>query len=228
MGLLLTITRLARKLTMWQVLAQQFLFFTSMVPPVNTLFKLLFIQQNTYCSLSSLNEWHHEILPVGIVPAMRKNAVDRNTFEFVLLSDDAKVPRKATLGSAGFDGADIWRRSMIQLDDAQTTVKIPLDLSISPPDGTYTRTAARSSLATRHQIICPADVIDPDYTGCIHMCLTNLSDRDYTVQKHERIGSLIFEYYCNRSKGKMTKLLKGTQRGSKGFGSSGKFWTYRH
>ena len=32
-----------------------------------------------------------------------KDAVDQNTFEFVLLSDGAKVPRKATLGSTGFD-----------------------------------------------------------------------------------------------------------------------------
>jgi dUTPase len=32
-----------------------------------------------------------------------KDAVDQNTFEFVLLSDGAKVPQKATLGSTGFD-----------------------------------------------------------------------------------------------------------------------------
>jgi deoxyuridine 5'-triphosphate nucleotidohydrolase len=120
------------------------------------------------------------------------------------------------LGSTGFD---VYSPREVTIH-AQKTMKIPLDLSISPPEGTYTRTAARSSLATRHQIICPADVIYPDYTGCIH---TNLSDRDYTVQKHEKIGSPVFKHYCNRPRGKMTKLLKGTQRGSNGFGSSGKF-----
>jgi deoxyuridine 5'-triphosphate nucleotidohydrolase len=116
--------------------------------------------------------------------------VDQNTFEFVLLLDGAKVPRKATLGSTGFD---VYSPREVTIH-AQKTMKVPLDLSISPPEGTYTRTAARSSLATHHQIICPADVIDPNYTGCIHMCLTNLSDRDYTVQKHQKIGSPVFEH----------------------------------
>ena len=148
-----------------------------------------------------------------------KDAVDHNTFEFVLLSDGAKVPRKATLGSTGFD---VYSPREVTIH-ARKTMKIPLDLSISPPEGTYTRAAARSSLATHHQIICPADVIDPDYTGCKLMCLTNLSDRDYTVQKHQKIGSPVFEHYCDRPRGKMTKSLKGTQRGSNGFGSSGKF-----
>jgi dUTP pyrophosphatase len=149
-----------------------------------------------------------------------KDAVDQNTFEFVLLSDGAKVPQKATLGSTGFD---VYSPREVTIH-AQKTMKIPLNLSISPPEGTYTRSAARSSLATRHQIICPADdVIDPDYTGCIHMCLTNLSDRDYTIQKHQMIGSPVFEHYCDRPRGKMTKSLKGTQRGSNGFSSSGKF-----
>jgi dUTP pyrophosphatase len=145
--------------------------------------------------------------------------VDQNTFEFVLLSDDAKIPWKAMLGSAGFD---VYSPREVTIH-AQKTMKIPLDLLISPLEGTYTKTAARSSLATRHQITYPADVINPNYTGCIHMCLTNLSDRDYTIQKHEKIGSLVFEHYCDHPRGKMTKLLKGTQRGSNGFGSSGKF-----
>jgi deoxyuridine 5'-triphosphate nucleotidohydrolase len=140
-------------------------------------------------------------------------------FEFVLLSDDANVPQKAMLGSASFD---VYNPREVTIH-AQTTVKIPLDLSISPPEGTYTRTAARSSLATCHQIICPADIINPDYTGCIHMCLTNLSDRNYTIQKHKKIGSLVFEHYCNHPRGMMTKSLKWTQRGFNGFSSSGKF-----
>jgi dUTP pyrophosphatase len=104
--------------------------------------------------------------------------VDQNTFEFVLLLDGAKVPRKATLGSAGFN---VYSPREVTIH-AQKKMKIPLNLSISPLEGTYTGTAARSSLATCHQIICPADVINPDYTGCIHMCLTNLSDKDYHTE----------------------------------------------
>jgi dUTPase len=100
-----------------------------------------------------------------------KDAVDQNTFEFVLLSDGAKVPRKAMLGSTGFD---VYSPREVTIH-AQKTMKIPLDLSISPPEGTYTRTAARSSLATHHQIICPADVIDPNF----HRVHTHVSDKSF-------------------------------------------------
>jgi dUTP pyrophosphatase len=140
-----------------------------------------------------------------------------STFQYVLLSRDAKVPKRATQESAGYD---IYSPKVVTIP-ARSTVKIPLDLSITPPPGTYVRTAARSSMATKHQIICPADVVDPDYTGCIHMCLTNLSEHQYTVQKHERIGSIVFECYATPA-GIETFELDSTARGAKGFGSTGR------
>jgi dUTP pyrophosphatase len=140
-----------------------------------------------------------------------------STFQYVLLSRDAKVPERATPGSAGYD---VYCPREVTIP-AFSTVKIPLDLSITPPLGTYIRTAARSSIATKHQIICPADVVDPDYTGCIHMCLTNLSGEQYTVKKHERVGSIVFERYAV-PKGVERNELVGTARGANGFGSTGR------
>jgi len=39
-------------------------------------------------------------------------------------------------------------------------------------------------------------MIDPDYTGCVHMILVNISSNDYQLEKHERIGALVFEHYA--------------------------------
>jgi dUTP pyrophosphatase len=138
-------------------------------------------------------------------------------FRYVLLSADAKLPVKATVHSAGYD---VFSPFLCTIP-AGSTVKIPLDVAICPPRGTYIRIASRSGLAVREQLFCPADVVDPDYTGCIHMCLTNMSSSDYTVQKHERIGSIVFERYLSPH-AEEVQVLQQTARGNQGFGSTGK------
>jgi hypothetical protein len=64
-----------------------------------------------------------------------------STFQYVLLSRDAKVPKRATQESAGYD---IYSPKVVTIP-ARSTVKIPLDLSITPPPGTYVRTAAHKN-----------------------------------------------------------------------------------
>jgi len=137
----------------------------------------------------------------------------------VLLSEDAKIPKRATNGSAGYD---IYSPVECVIPP-RTTVKINLGIAVKPPLGCYARTSCRSSLATKHELMCPADVIDPDYTGTIHMCLTNQSSKDYAVSKHERIGSIVFERIALNVEWKTVKSLRKTDRDSKGFGSTGEF-----
>jgi len=140
-----------------------------------------------------------------------------STVLYVMLSPDAVVPTPATIGSAGFDVYSP-RATVVP---ARSTVKIDLGIAIQPPRGTYARTSCRSSLATNHQLICPADVIDPDYTGSIHMCLTNLSASDFNVKKHDRVGSIVFEKYAADATWNEVPMLPVTVRGCHGFGSTG-------
>lgn len=145
------------------------------------------------------------------------NTISKQVF-YVLLSDGAKVPKKATSGSAGYD---VYSPTESVLP-AHSTVKIDLCIAVKPPPGTYLRTSCRSSLAINHNIVCPADVIDPDYTGSIHMCLSNLSSTDYAIKKHERIGSIVFERFAAGIEWTEVASLTETTRGSNGFGSTGK------
>ena len=139
-------------------------------------------------------------------------------FSYKLLSPDAVCPTQATPGSAAFDVYSPYELCV----DPFTTIRVPLDICIIPPKNCYIRTAGRSSLALNHGIFCPADVIDPDYTGPIHMILSNLSFKQYKISRHERIGGIVFERYAvpvpNRVDG-----FEVTGRGSRGFGSTGKF-----
>jgi len=144
-------------------------------------------------------------------------SIQSPSFEYVILDPEAKVPQRSSPGAAAFD---LYSPSDFYIPP-HTTVKVPVGLSITPPNGTYARTCGRSGLAVNHQLFCPADVIDPDYTGSIHMCLTNMSNAAYIVKHHERIGAIVFEKHSLPIPVERSNLRK-TIRGESGFGSTGK------
>jgi len=137
-------------------------------------------------------------------------------FEFLLLHDDAVAPVQ---GSGDAAAVDLFSPIVVQIPP-KSTMQIPIGIAVKPPAGTYARTVSRSGLALHHQLFIPADCIDPDYRGGIHVCLCNLSDTPYLVSKHERIGSIVFEKYAV-PRGRLVKSMDPTGRGSDGFGSTG-------
>lgn len=139
------------------------------------------------------------------------------TFQYVLLSEHARVPTRATDGAVGYD----VRSPYATYIGPGCTNCIDLHLAIKPPPGMYARTACRSGLASRHSLFCPADVIDPDYTGSIHMCVSNLSSFGYHVEQYEKVGSIVFERYGTPVAEEVDRLEE-TGRGAKGFGSTGR------
>jgi len=93
-------------------------------------------------------------------------------------------------------------------------------ISITPPEGTYGRIAPRSGMAVKHQITVNAGVIDSDYTGEIKVVLANMSDKEYRIQKGDRIAQLIAEKIVESDCYQVPKLRK-TDIGKQGFGSTG-------
>ena len=139
-----------------------------------------------------------------------------NALRVKLLSSKGKLPIKGTSLAAGYD-----------LSSAQQVV-IPVngralvqtDISISVPKGTYGRIAPRSGLAIKHGITTGARVIDADYTGPIGIVLFNHGNQDFDIQEGDRIAQLILEQVANKPVIEVQELTQ-TQRGDKGFGSTG-------
>ena len=92
-------------------------------------------------------------------------------------------------------------------------------IKIKLPVGTYGRIAPRSGLATKG-IDVAAGVIDWDYTGEIRVLLVNNSDIAFEVNIGDRIAQLIIERIAT-VKFETVKSLTDTERGEKGFGSTG-------
>lgn len=89
-----------------------------------------------------------------------------------------------------------------------------------PPEGTYIRTAARSSIGSQGLVV-PADVIDADYTGEITFMIWNTTPKTATIPRGCRIGQLILERISTPPV-LQVDALSNTIRGSHGIGSTNK------
>ena len=141
--------------------------------------------------------------------------------KFKKLTNSAQTPTKGSKYSAGFDlSADVSEEILIR---PRETVKIPTGLAIEVPDGYFGVIAARSGLATKEGLR-PANCIniaDSDYRGEYMVALHNDSEVTRVVKPQQRIAQLVIVPYlmCNLVE---VDDLSDTQRGSDGFGSTGK------
>lgn len=140
---------------------------------------------------------------------------------YTKLRYNAVEPTRGSLCAAGYDlSAAIDEPVMIA---PHCTVKIPTGLSMELPDGTFGGIYARSGIASREGLR-PANctgVVDSDYRGEIIIALHNDSDTHRIVEPGERIAQLIVQPYVNVTFNEAS-ALSITERGSGGFGSSGK------
>ena len=104
-----------------------------------------------------------------------------------------------------------------------TTVKIGTGFAFQPPEGYCGLIFARSGLATK-QGLAPANkvgVCDEDYTGEYIVALHNDTDSEQYVHHGDRIAQLMFVPYEQANLIEVDTLDE-TERGSGGFGSSGR------
>ncbi|WP_428849331.1 dUTP diphosphatase [Thermocaproicibacter melissae] len=136
--------------------------------------------------------------------------------------EGAILPTRASTGAAGYDlYACISEPVEIKPHDL---CKIPTGIAIALPDPyTVGLIFARSGLGVKHGI-APANavgVIDSDYRGEIMVGLCNLGSEPYTLSPGERFAQLVIMPVCD-AKLEETDDLGETERGSSGFGSTGK------
>ena len=138
------------------------------------------------------------------------------------LRENAVIPKRETKGSAGHDlHACIDHDVVIAPGGLE---KIPTGIAIELPDENQVALVfARSSMGVKYGVI-PGNavgVIDSDYRGEILVCLRNYSDVPYTVHPQDRVAQLVIMPVILPEIQEVTEL-SDTDRGEKGFGSTGK------
>jgi len=131
------------------------------------------------------------------------------------------LPSYETRASAGMDlRANI--SAPVTLQSLERAV-IPTGLFIELPEGYEAQVRPRSGLAAKKGItvLNSPGTIDADYRGEIGVILVNLSNEGFTVNPGERVAQMVVARH-ERADWDQTDALSVTERGSGGFGSTGK------
>ncbi len=132
-----------------------------------------------------------------------------------------QLPKYETTDAAGLDvRADIEEPITIE---PLGRVMVPTGLYMELPSGYEMQVRPRSGLAAKYgiSVLNSPGTIDADYRGEVRIILGNLSNESYTLEPGERIAQLVIARY-EQLEWSECEVLSETQRGTGGFGSTGK------
>lgn len=131
------------------------------------------------------------------------------------------LPSYETIGAAGMDVRANLSASVCVSPGERMLV--PTGLYLEVPAGLECQVRPRSGLALKKGItvLNTPGTIDSDYRGEVGVILINLSNENFTIEPNDRIAQLVF---CPVIQVTLieTDALESSDRGTGGFGSTGK------
>lgn len=137
------------------------------------------------------------------------------------LDPDLPLPAYARDGDAG---VDLVAREDVTLPPAGGRALVPTGIAIALPEGYAGFVQPRSGLAVRHGVTClnTPGLIDSGYRGELKVCLINHDPIEpFEVRRGERIAQLVVQA-VETVTFVAVDALDESERGDKGFGSSGR------
>ena len=131
------------------------------------------------------------------------------------------LPHYESESSAGMDLRANLEQAVVLKPLERAIIKTGLFIEL--PVGVEAQVRPRSGLAAKHGItvLNAPGTIDADYRGEIGVILVNLSNEDFTIENGERVAQLVIAKH-EQAQWEEVEVLGETERGSGGFGSTGK------
>lgn len=139
----------------------------------------------------------------------------------IINKSENSLPEYATSASSGVDvRADIKQSLSIKPSERML---VPTGIFVEIPVGYEIQIRPRSGLAIKQGITClnTPGTIDADYRGEIKVILINLSAEEQTIQPGDRIAQMVLQK-VEKIEWLPADTLDDTERGTGGFGSTGK------
>lgn len=137
-----------------------------------------------------------------------------------VVSEGAIVPEYKTVGAAG---ADVYAflKEPVLIAVGKSCI-IPTGVFYEIPEGFEIQVRPRSGLAAKNgvTVLNTPGTIDSDYRGELQVILINLGNEDFVVNNGDRIAQIIVAPVI-QGNFVQVKNLSVTERGQKGFGSTG-------
>ena len=144
------------------------------------------------------------------------------------LSENAVLPQKAHSGDLGYD---LFCSEEITLWPGETKL-VSTGIAIQFPEGYGGFIKDRSSVATKLQLFTIAGVIDNGYIGELRVALYNGADADESAKRDQhtwrkisvgdKIAQIVLIPTVNFAVEEVDELVSADQRGTGGFGSTGR------
>lgn len=150
-----------------------------------------------------------------------QNQINHLQIQIQILREGAVVPEYKTSGSAGMDLSACLTENLL-LPKGEV-VLVPTGLAMAIPDGYEGQIRPRSGFSTKQRIIMPNSpgTIDSDYRGEILIPLLNLSGTDFLLEPGTRVAQMVIQAVV-KFPIQVVAELSSTERGTGGFGSTGK------
>jgi len=131
------------------------------------------------------------------------------------------LPHYASPQAAGMDLRAAIEDPVL-LEPGERTL-VPAGFAIALPPGFEAQVRPRSGLALKHgiSVLNSPGTIDADYRGEVGVILINMGDTPFPIQRGDRIAQMIIAP-VSHVRWDETDHLPETNRGTGGFGSSGK------
>lgn len=134
--------------------------------------------------------------------------------------NDIPLPEYATEGSSGLDLRAAVEKELI-LEKGKILL-VPTNLMVEIPFGYEIQVRPRSGLAAKNGlgVLNSPGTIDSDYRGEIKVILFNFGDKDFVINRGDRIAQMVISkvYKADIIE---SKSLNESNRGSGGFGHTG-------
>ncbi len=142
-----------------------------------------------------------------------------HTVKIQKLHPDAVIPEYQTLGSAG---ADLVSVQDVDIQPGKVRA-INVGFSVAFPPGYEIQIRPRSGLAAHYAVtvVNTPGTVDSDYRGPMKVLLINHGDKVFRVNKGDRIAQMVLNEVC-RAHFEELEMLDETERGTGGFGSTGR------
>ena len=132
------------------------------------------------------------------------------------LRPDAVLPVRKRKGDAGLD---LYAVEDVVLKPGEWKA-VPTGIAVEIPEGHFGLIKDRSGLALKHALHCLAGVVDENYRGEVKVVMINLGGEEFKVERGTRIAQLLIVPYLSVEVEEVEEL-SDTERGERGFGSSG-------
>ena len=138
-------------------------------------------------------------------------------------ADGLALPHYQTEGAAGLDLVAANPENSPILIERLGRALVPTGLVLELPSGYEGEIRPRSGLALRHgvTVLNSPGTIDADYRGEISVILINHGPAAFTILRGERIAQMVIAPVLQAQLVQVT-TLSATDRGSGGFGSTGR------